>query len=243
MPDRNKKNAKHNHRDKSVVFEQIKDHYEDEIQKSISFIKKDVDFFTQAKAQYLLSLARRHLGKLATLRVLDVGCGVGLTDHYIVTEVGALYGIDVASGALEKAARSVPSAQYQAYDGKRMPFCQGSFDLVFGVCVLHHVCRSQWQSFVGEMARVTKRGGIVAIFEHNPFNPLTRLAVSRCSFDRDAVLVHLIKSRDLLRLAGLRIIEGSYIITVPFTGPVWRRIDRMLRKLPFGAQYYVAARK
>ena len=38
-------------------------------------------------------------------------------------------------------------------------------------------------AFVAELARVVRPGGLVVVFEHNPLNPLTRLVVSRVTFD------------------------------------------------------------
>ena len=49
--------------------------------------------------------------------------------------------------------------------------------------------RRQLAGFVADMVRVTRPGGLVCVIEHNPLNPLTRLAVNRCPFDADAVLL------------------------------------------------------
>jgi hypothetical protein len=56
---------------------------------------------------------------------------------------------------------------------------------------------------IAEMARVTRPGGMVAIIEHNPLNPVTRHIVSRCPFDRDAVLLRCGTGARLLAGAGL----------------------------------------
>lgn len=88
-----------------------------------------------------------------------------------------------------------------------------------------------------EMARVTRAGGLAVILEHNPINPATRLAVSRCEFDDDAVLMWMSESRGLLAGAGLREAERAYILFFPFRNT----IERRLGWLPFGAQYYVAS--
>jgi hypothetical protein len=52
------------------------------------------------------------------------------------------------------------------------------------------------------MARVTRPGGLICIIEHNALNLLTRLAVNRCPFDADAVLLRSGQSQELLRGAG-----------------------------------------
>ena len=88
-----------------------------------------------------------------------------------------------------------------------------------------------------ELARVARTGGLVVIMEHNPFNPLTRLAVSRCSFDEDAVLLSKRSVRKLMTEAALAKAEGRYILFFPWRAKVFRRIESVLRALPLGAQH------
>jgi hypothetical protein len=108
---------------------------------------------------------------------------------------------------------------------------------------MHHIPSRYWQSFLAEVARVVTPDGLVAIFEHNPLNPLTRKNVRSCAFDRDAVLI---PRRDMLQMAGkagLKPVESRYVLFFPFQHPVFRLLERALRAIPLGAQYYVAARK
>jgi hypothetical protein len=84
---------------------------------------------------------------------------------------------------------------------------------------------------------VVRPGGLVCVIEHNPLNPLTRLAVMRCEFDRDAALLRAGQTRRLLEDAGLRAIDTRYFVLLPWATPLMRRIERRLRNLPFGAQY------
>ena len=84
-------------------------------------------------------------------------------------------------------------------------------------------------------------GGLVAIFEHNPFNPLTRLAVNRCEFDEDAVLVRPRTAIRLLRDTALRPVDHRYVILLPSDRPAALAFERALRRVPLAAQYYVAA--
>ena len=124
-----------------------------------------------------MELAGRHFGDLAERSVLDVGCGIGLMESHLVGRFRELVGIDVADQAVEygvvcgRASSSVPTTDMQ------LPFRDDRFDIAFAACVMHHVPPRQWPEFLGEMTRVIKPGGLVFIFEHNPFNPLTRIAV------------------------------------------------------------------
>lgn len=55
--------------------------------------------------------------------------------------------------------RLVPYLRIQA-DGERLPFADGAFDVAFCVATLHHAL--DLRAMVAELARVTRRGGIVA---------------------------------------------------------------------------------
>lgn len=225
----------------SADFDEYADSYREAVQGSIDFCGQDLDQFTRRKAAHLADLAERRLGATERLRVLDVGCGVGETDRFLADRFGELHGVDMAEEAVERAARRNPSVRYQAYGGGRLPFDDGGFDLAFAICVVHHVPPPERAGFAAELARVVRPGGLVAIFEHNPLNPLTRVAVSRCEFDEDAVLLTRRSADRLLGAAGLRRAEHRYIIFLPFQRRRTAAFERAIARVPAGAQYYVAA--
>jgi SAM-dependent methyltransferase len=116
-------------------------------------------------------------------------------------------------------------------------------DIVFAICVMHHIAPPDWADMVREFRRVTKTGGLVVIFEHNPFNPLTRRVVNTCKFDANVVLLKISTAKSIIIKSGLSLVESSYILFFPFRLPVFSRLDYMLRWLPLGAQYFVSGRK
>jgi hypothetical protein len=75
------------------------------------------------------------------------------------------------------------------------------------------------------------------MIEHNPFNPLTRLVVFRCPFDRDAHLLRAAQANRLLQLAGFAHVWASYFLLTPFSSVAARRLEHWLRAVPLGAQY------
>jgi hypothetical protein len=93
-----------------------------------------------------------------------------------------------------------------------------------------------------EAKRVLKPGGVLCIIEHNVFNPVTRLIVSRTPVDADAILLRLSEVRSLLRDASFRVLAHQFFLYLP--EPVYRvcgRVEKALARLPLGGQYAVFA--
>jgi ubiquinone/menaquinone biosynthesis C-methylase UbiE len=218
------------------LFDSYRDIYGDVVQSSIDFSGLQHDFFRRAKAALLRELIAEKLGT-ANPVMLDVGCGVGSFHPLLRGMVGRLSGIDVSSQSIAQARAENPRNEYRAFDGKRIPYDGASFDLATAVCVLHHVAPDEWSGFIAEMRRVVRPGGLVCVIEHNPLNPLTRLAVMRCEFDRDARLIGASKTRKLMAAAGLHTVDARYFLLLPWESAPARRIERILRHLPLGAQY------
>lgn len=222
-------------------FDAYSETYRDEIERALPG-GMDLDRFTEAKADQIVALARRRLATPETLTVLDVGCGTGETDRFLAPTFRDLHGVDMSERLIERARAAVPRVQYRSYDGERLPYEDSAFDLSFCINVMHHVPPPDWSAFVAEMERITRPGGVVAVFEHNPLNPLTRRVVSNCSFDADAVLLRRRVTERLLAGAGLTAIEGGYILFLPLAARWARAVERPLRWVPLGAQYYAGGR-
>jgi SAM-dependent methyltransferase len=225
-------------------FDSYGETYRAAVERSIAFSGADHEFFTRAKVRELLRTAARRLGDPRRLAVLDIGCGPGETDRMLAGRVGRLAGVDTSAAMIETARTHNPWADYRIADaGAPLPFPDRSFDLAFAICVLHHVQPAERPALIAEATRVTKPGGALVIFEHNPFNPLTRRAVAGCDFDRDAVLLRRRESERLLVGAGLSEPEGAYIIFFTRDSARLERVERLLGRVALGAQYVVSARR
>src|SRR5258706_3519170 len=210
--------------------------YRDVVQSSIDFSGLPHSFFMRAKADLLRELIARRLGRERPA-MLDVGCGVGSFHPLLRGMVGRLSGIDVSSASIAQARADNRDVDYRAFDGRSFPLDDASFDLVTAICVLHHVAPAEWAHFINEMRRVVRPGGLICVIEHNPLNPLTRLAVARCEFDRDAGLLGSGKARKLMAAGGLREIGARYFLLLPWEVKPARRVAGALRNVPLGAQY------
>ncbi len=112
-------------------------------------------------AAYLL--AHLHPG----MSLLDVGCGPGTITEDLARRVapGAVVGVDGAAGVVAEArgrpARAdLPSISFEVADAYRLPFEDGSFDVVHAHQVLQHL--DDPVAALEEMRRVCRPGGIVA---------------------------------------------------------------------------------
>jgi SAM-dependent methyltransferase len=207
------------------------------VQSSIDFSGLPHSFFTSAKADALRELIATRVSGMRNPHMLDVGCGVGEFHPFIRGMFGRLCGADVSAASIAQARSRNPEVEYEAYVGETLPYDNAAFDLSIAICVLHHVPPAQWVGFLREMRRVVRPGGLVCLIEHNPLNPLTRLAVARCEFDRDAVLLHAGRTRGLMAEAGLRDARSQYFLLLPSAAPLARRIEHGLSRIPLGAQY------
>jgi SAM-dependent methyltransferase len=225
----------------TAEFDRYGQTYERAVDEAIAFAGQEHDFYLEAKARRLVALARRHLGTVRP-RALDVGCGPGSFDRH-VSSAFDLHGVDVSPAMVERAQAANPDVDYAVSEERRLPHDDGAFDLAFAVCVLHHVAAADRLPLLQEMRRVVRPGGLVAVFEHNPWNPLTRRVVRACAFDEDVELIRRRELAALLRGAGLDLVAGAYLLFFPWRARLLQAAERTLTGLPLGAQYVVAGRR
>jgi ubiquinone/menaquinone biosynthesis C-methylase UbiE len=218
-------------------FDRYRETYDEAVNRAMAFSGQKVESFTRAKAEDLVRTIASHFDSPRKLNLLDVGCGIGNYHPFLTPVVGSVSGADVSSACIAKARERNPTVSYSAYDGDRLPYPDQQFDVSFCICVIHHVPPDRWQRFASEMRRVTRPGGLIVVYEHNPRHPLTRKVVSDCEFDRDAVLLTMAQTRDLLTKAGCSDVRTNSILTLPPAGGFIEKLDRLFASLPFGSQY------
>jgi ubiquinone/menaquinone biosynthesis C-methylase UbiE len=113
-------------------------------------------------------------GKVAGMRVLDVGCGSGGMPIAMLKR-GAIEacGVEVDKSLYEICGtrfKSIPSVKVFLGDGKTLPFDNNSFDIITCIHVIEHV--SHIKSFLAEIFRVLRKGGRCILECPNRFFPL-----------------------------------------------------------------------
>lgn len=210
--------------------------------------------FIEVKAEWLLAdLAARGWevsNPERAPRLLDYGCGTGVLLQALrrLGFQGLLAGADISSEMLEVAEDSWTRDSGLDGDrpvldlirGGRAPQPDASFDVVVASGVFHHVQRPQRAAVHRDIARLLDRPGRAYVFEHNPFNPVTRFVVRRTPIDRNAVLLRASEVRGALRTAGLAHLQTFYIMFFPPRLRWIRGLEPFLGWLPLGGQYVVS---
>ena len=109
--------------------------------------------------------------------VLDYGCAKGEWALKIAPIARKVHGIDIsdvaiAAGQAEAAARGLENAHFDAMDAHQMEFPDNTFDLVFGLGIIHHL---DTRKSLEEVARVLKPGGVAIFREPLGYNFLINL--------------------------------------------------------------------
>lgn len=115
---------------------------------------------------------------------LDVGCGTGVLAERLAEAGYEMTGIDPSEGMLDVLAARAPRVTAVRASGTALPFDDDSFDLALTVATLHHIAEPEdVRQTLHEMVRVTRPGGNVLVWDHNPRNPYWRLIMSRVPQD------------------------------------------------------------
>lgn len=224
-------------------FDAHADSYRQTLDRALAIGGGDSVYYAERKFA-ALSAYQNERPHTAPASILDFGCGTGTNLPFLrdLFPDAALQGVDVSQRSLEvSSGRQVPRCQLALYDGTILPFEAASFDMVVVSNVLHHIEPFDRASTLREIARCLKPGGLLAVFEHNPFNPVTRRVVRDCPFDAGVTLVRPREIKSILREQGYQIASLWNIIFFPAALKKLNAVEPQMRWLPLGAQYALFA--
>ena len=213
-----------------------------QLERGVSLSGENKAYFAKARVDWLKTrLAARGA---STRTILDYGCGTGSAVPFLCDafEPDGVLGIDVSIESLRVArerhgsptVRFMRPADYSPRE---------QIDLVFTNGTFHHIPPRERAKAVQYLQRAIVRGGHLALWENNPWNPGTRLVMRRIPFDRDAVMLSAGGAGRLLRRHGFEVCARDFLFVFPRALRRLRPLERVLAGLPLGAQCLVLARK
>lgn len=181
-------------------------------------------------------------------RFLDFGCGDGALAQWFYSYFPASQyeGVDISSESIAVAqSKGIEGAKFSVFDGIKLPFPDNSVDICMAACVFHHIDASLHPLVLDEILRVLKPQGVFYLWEHNPYNPITRKVVAACEFDKDCVLLTPKYAKSIIKGGRFSGFSMDYVIFMP-RSPFFKRIlgiEKYFSSIPLGAQYVLRAIK
>jgi SAM-dependent methyltransferase len=216
--------------------------YDTALNQGLSLSGESKEFFASARVLWLADRLAEWNARPA--RVLDFGCGTGGTSPVLLQTLHAreVLGIDPSPDmvAVARRAHDHPRLSFSTID--EMPD-DSTFDLAYCNGVFHHIPPAQRAETLARIHASLSVGGYLAFWENNPWNPGTRLVMSRIPFDRDAVLLSPPHARALLRGSGFRVLRTDFLFLFPRLLAFLRPLERRVASIPAGAQYQVLCQK
>ncbi|MGH7266100.1 MAG: class I SAM-dependent methyltransferase [Candidatus Rokuibacteriota bacterium] len=212
-------------------FDRFAGDYESHLDRTVRITGEGSEYFAEYKARYLASLVPPDFpGK-----VLDFGCGPGLVAQFLgpLLPRAELHGYDESAEMVARFRERAGRGRFVA-DRREL---DRDYDLIVIANVLHHVPPDGRPAAVHQLGARLRPSGRLVVFEHNPVNPLTRWAVSRCPFDEGVQLLGPTETVGHLRSAGLDAPSVRYIVFFPRALSWCRPLESRLGWCPLGAQY------
>lgn len=219
--------------------------YSDILNPSLALSGYDSGYFDEYKIKVVYSKISAEGKANAPCSFLNFGCGVGKSERIISRYFPdcSIFSTDVSGESIRIAMeqnRSLDNVTFALSDGDTVPF-ERSFDIIFSAGVFHHIPDEKRLPVLAELRRKLAPGGRLFIFEHNPWNPLTRRVVDSCPLDENA---HLISPPDMwrmLRQSGFTHISRHFIVFFPRWLKFLLPLEKIMESCPLGAQYYMIA--
>ena len=216
--------------------------YDEMLQQGLDLSGETKDYFIDGRIAHLRGALE---GDHTTASIMDFACGVGDASVRLADALDAksVIGVDVAPGALDEARRRIddPRVRFALLDDV---VADEQFDLCYVNGAFHHIPPAQRLSVTRRIHSLLHPGGVLALFENNPWSVPARLVMRRIPFDRDARMLRPAAALALLRESGFATpASASYLFFFPKQLAGLRRFEPSLHRIPLGAQYLALGRR
>ncbi len=215
--------------------------YESALNEGLSVSGESPEYFARKRIEW----TSRVLPSLDNIRsVLDFGCGVGIATPLIryAFKPDLIFGFDPSTAAIERAQQEFSDSGIE-FTASAHAIPELQFDLAYCNGVFHHILPADRDFAFSTVLRSLRPGGWFAFWENNPWNPGTRYVMSKIPFDRDAVVISPSEAKSLLKTAGFVIVRRDAHFLFPRSLGWLRPLEKLLHRIPIGAQYLVLAQK
>jgi SAM-dependent methyltransferase len=225
-------------------FDQYSENYKKTVESALPIFSPPLEFYAKQKANFLKTEIDKSNPIGSLLELLNFGCGTGQIDGYLNEMNVKITGVDPSESSLTYARKSNPQNIYQEIPEDHLPEMGKKFDLIYAACVFHHIPTNRHEAILKDIHHHLKKGGKLIIFEHNPWNPLTRWITSRCKLDQNARLIDANALTEQIRNSGFQVTGMKYYLFLPLGGAFWMWAEKaLLSWLPLGCQYFIVAQK
>jgi len=228
---------------RNTGFDAFASNYEETLRQGIAISGEDKNFFAHGRVQWLDRCLK--VLNFKSHRILDFGSGTGTAIPYLL-EIGAeVTAVDTSPASLEVARKELAGRHGNRVSFQLLEEFDGAacFDLVYCNGVFHHIPPAEREDVLRKIWQSLRPGGCFALWENNPWNPATRIVMSRIPFDRDAETLSPPLASRLLRSVGFEVVRQDFLFYFPRALAFMRPLEAFLRSLPLGAQYQTLGRK
>jgi SAM-dependent methyltransferase len=221
----------------------LSDEYESMLNQGIRLSGESMSFFIEGR----LNLLREQVqGRGASVSsVLDFGCGLGFTSRRLreMISPAEVTGVDTSTQVLAAAEQRNGAQGIRFMSLASLQEQPGVHDLCYVNGVFHHISPVDRPDALQLIHRSLRPGGMLAIFENNPWNLGARLVMARIPFDRDAHMLSPLLTARLMRQQGFEVLYAGSLFFFPRFLKGLRFLERPLAGTRLGAQYLVLARR
>ena len=229
--------------DTSAEFDQFAGDYDAALNRGISLSGEGKDFFIERRVDWTARCLAKLNAPRTNIVVMDYGAGTGSAFPKLRETFKAqrLLGVDVSTAELAVAKKDYPWSE--VFTLEQTAGLDNTVDLAYSNGTFHHIPPEHRASALALVHRSLKPGGLFALWENNPWNPGTRWVMSRIPFDKDAITLSAIETKQRVRAAGFQVLRTDFLFIFPKMLAPLRALEPLVSRLPMGAQYQVLCRK
>jgi len=224
-------------------FDNIALSYDKELKDSLGkFCNEDISLF----AEYKVKIIKKKLFK-EPARILEFGCGIGRNNIYMKKWLpeSNIFGCDISEKSLEIARETNLTVLYDIIlkPEDLLERYKEPFDCIFISNVFHHIPFNEHQIWIDALYQILSKNGNIFIFEHNPYNPITKRIFNTSEIDKGCTMLKPSYCYDLLERANFTKIKREFTLFFIWRNNFFEFLERKFHWLPLGAQYYIWGRK